>query len=143
MGFHDLYVLNCFCYFKTKMWTTIPDSPVETLHLVWKIWKNCRYIEKKPFFLKAADNVKYLKDTFPGWPDMQIILCTINCHTKKQLMVMPLVSCFFNGHSLKSLPAINLYGQLMTLIVLFMVIQWLSCFSWDFFRQTIFNFSYS
>ena len=31
----------------------------------------------------------------PGWPDMQIILRIINCHTKKQLMVMLLVSCFF------------------------------------------------
>ena len=33
---------------------------------------------------------------YPGWPDMQIILCTINCHIKKQPMVMPLVSCFFS-----------------------------------------------
>ena len=24
-----------------------------------------------------------LKFAYPGWPDMQIILCTINCHTKK------------------------------------------------------------
>ena len=51
----------------------------------------------------------------PGWLDMQIILCIINCHTKKQLMVIPLVSCFsFYGHCRESLSAINLYGQLMT-----------------------------
>ena len=30
----------------------------------------------------------------PGWSDMQIILCTINCHTKKR-MLMPLISVFF------------------------------------------------
>ena len=31
----------------------------------------------------------------PGRPDMQIILCTINCHTKEQLMVIPIVSSVF------------------------------------------------
>ena len=51
---------------------------------------------------------------------MQIILCTINCYTKKQLMVIPLVSCFFfYGHSMENLSAINLYGQLMTLMFFF------------------------
>ena len=35
---------------------------------------------------------------------------------------------FFNGHSMESLPVINLYGQLMTLIELYMVIQCFSCF---------------
>ena len=45
---------------------------------------------------------------------MQIILCTINCYTRKQLMVIPLVSCFFYGHSMESLSAINLNCQLMT-----------------------------
>ena len=38
---------------------------------------------------------------------------------KKQLEVLPLVSCFsFYGHSMESLSAIKLYGQLMTLMVL-------------------------
>ena len=46
---------------------------------------------------------------------MQIILWTINGRTKKQPVVIPLVSRFFLGHSMKSLWAIKLYGQLMTL----------------------------
>ena len=51
----------------------------------------------------------------PGCLDMQIILCTINCHTKKQLMVIPLLSCFYLfGHSMESMSAINLYGQCRT-----------------------------
>ena len=49
---------------------------------------------------------------------MQIILCTIKCHTKEQLMIKPVVSgFFFYSHSMESLSAINLYGQLMTLMV--------------------------
>ena len=69
----------------------------------------------------------------PGWPGIQIILCTLNCQTKKQLKV-------FYGHSMESRSAINLYGQLMTLMVLCMVIQWFSSFSWNFFSTTNFHF---
>ena len=36
-----------------------------------------------------------LSSNGPDWPGMQITLCTINWDTKKQLMVVPLVSCFF------------------------------------------------
>ena len=43
---------------------------------------------------------------------------------------MPLVFCsFFYGHSMESLSAINLYGQLMNLMVLCIVIQCFSRFS--------------
>ena len=45
-----------------------------------------------------------------------IILCTINCHTKKIAYGNAISFLFFfYGHSMKSLSAINLYGQLMTL----------------------------
>ena len=47
---------------------------------------------------------------------------------------------FFYGYSMENLSAINLYGQSMTLMLLCMVIQWFSCFSWNFFRRTTFNF---
>ena len=40
--------------------------------------------------------ISFLKKNSPGWPDMQIIICTINCPTKQQLMVMALVSCFLS-----------------------------------------------
>ena len=53
-----------------------------------------------------------------GWPDMQIILCTINCSTKKTTYGNTINFLFvFHGHSLESLSAINLYVQLMTLII--------------------------
>ena len=78
---------------------------------------------------------------FPGWSDMQILLCTINCHTKKQLMVMSLVFWFlFYGHSMEILSGINLYGQLMTLMLFCMVIQWFSCFAWNFLSTNNFQF---
>ena len=54
--------------------------------------------------LKSKSN----EQTYPGWPVTQIILCTINCHTKKQLMVIPLACCFFfYGLNIESLSAIN------------------------------------
>ena len=34
---------------------------------------------------------KIFKTIFPGWPNMQIMPSTINCHTKKLLLVMPFV----------------------------------------------------
>ena len=56
-------------------------------------------------------------------------------------MVIPLVSCFLYGHSMESLSAINLYGQLMTLMFFFygqttIVIFFLKLF----FRQKNFQF---
>ena len=79
---------------------------------------------------------------------MQIIQCTINCHTKNNLWpfhvlfstwTMPLVSCFFfYGHSMESLShklvsPVNdfngtLYGHLMFLIFFHFSILWNSCF---------------
>ena len=51
-------------------------------------------------------------------------------YKKKQAIVIPLVSCFFfYGHSMESLSAINLYGQLMILMLFCMFIQCFSCFS--------------
>ena len=65
----------------------------------------------------------------PGWPDMQIMLCATNCHTKKTAYGNAISSLFFlYGHSVESLSAINLYGQLMTFMVFCMVILWCSCF---------------
>ena len=92
--------------------------------------------------LSFLDYREIITKIFPGWPDMQIILCTINCHTKKQPMVIKLVSCFFfYGHTIENLSAINLYGQLLTLMLFCMVIQWFSCFSWNpFFWTNNFQF---
>ena len=47
---------------------------------------------------------------------------------------------FFYVHSMESLSAINLYGQLMTLMLFCMVIQSFSCFSWIFFSTNNFQF---
>ena len=59
-------------------------------------------------------------------------------YKKRQLMVIPFVSCFyFYGHSMESLSAINLYGQLMTSMLFCMVVQWLSCFFFFFFDKQL------
>ena len=75
---------------------------------------------------------------------MQIILCTVNCHTKKTAYGNTISFLFFYDHSImESLSSINLYGQLMTLMVLCMVIQWFSCFSWIFFWQATSKFLFT
>ena len=57
---------------------------------------------------------------------MQIILSTINCHTKKQLTIIRLISCFcFNGHSMESLSAINLYGHPVLAVLVFLPRSWI------------------
>ena len=59
-------------------------------------------------------------------------------------MVLPLVSCFFfYDHSMESMSTINLYGQLLTLMVLCMVIQCFSSFSIMAFYETLVFFHYS
>ena len=68
--------------------------------------------------MNSKISLNYLEKCWTaGWPNMQIIKCTINCHTKKQPMVMSIVSSFFNGHSNESMSAMILYGLLMTLVV--------------------------
>ena len=57
---------------------------------------------------------------------------------------IPLVSYFFNGDSMGSLSAINLYGQLMALMVLCVVIQLYSYFLEFFFdKQLLIYFLHS
>ena len=110
---------------------------LKTSQMFKKHWKVAMLIWKKIIRSHLYNIVSIEFYGPPGWTDMQIILCTIHCHTKKQLMVMPLVSCFFFCVlSMESLSAINLYGQLMLFC---MVIQWFSCFSW-FFLDNNFQF---
>ena len=96
------------------------------------IEKVCTDVLKTEFYASGGSFCKnfFLKKNFLGRPDLQSILCTINFHTKKQLMVIPSVTCFFFYiHSMESLSTIKLYAQLKTLSLFCMVIQWFSCFS--------------
>ena len=78
-----------------------------------------------------------------GWPDLQIIPCNINWHTKTDYGDDISFLFFFYGHSMESLSAINLFGQLKTLMVLRMVIQCFYVILALFCRQTTFYFIFT
>ena len=143
-SYQDFLILR-FCFHRQPLLLQITSK-----NLNWVKRRAIKHVLLKPFHVEAATNSVPSQDTLstnencPGWLDMQTILYTINCNTKKQPMVMSLASCFFYGHSIESLSAINLYGQLMILMFFFyghpMILM---SFLKFLFRQTISSFLFT
>ena len=106
--------------------------------LLFLLIRSSRWSFQRPlFFWECTKLTLQFRRPFPVWPDMQIILCTINWHRKKAAYGNAISFLFFLSCSMESLTAINFYCQLKTSMVLCMVIKWYSCFSWNFFRQNL------